>query len=156
MKTMQRKTFMLLITVLTTAALACSLGGATGGDSGDGSGQSDGANSGGGSGAPVLDIAGVGEVELLTPAEGVGIKPLFEWAAVEGVQRYLLILRDANGETYWAWNGSATSIYLGGVSEQPSDDAEGPRLEAGMAWAVFALDSEGEVIASSELRPISP
>jgi hypothetical protein len=75
---------------------------------------------------------------------------------VEGAQRYLLIVRDADNATYWSWTGAATSVYLGGASAQPAEDAAGPRLEAGMAWAVFALDAEGEVIASSELRPISP
>ena len=96
------------------------------------------------------------EVELLTPTEGVGVKPLFEWQAVDGAAWYGLSLRTSTGETYWAWMGPQTSIFLGGVSDQPRENSAGPVLEDGMQWAVVAYDSQDQIIAASSLRPISP
>lgn len=36
------------------------------------------------------------------------------------------------------------------------DDASGPRIGEGYRWAVYALDTDGLLVSSSELRTISP
>ncbi|NOH12362.1 MAG: hypothetical protein HND51_12015 [Chloroflexi bacterium] len=103
-----------------------------------------------------FDLDGIEEIEILTPTEGVGLKPLFEWRPVTGATNYLLVLQDALEQTYWTWRGSSTSIYLGGVATAPPEDAAGPVLQTDMTWAVVALDAGDNVIASSRLRSISP
>ena len=106
--------------------------------------------------ASYLPAMNLPEIEQFTPTTGAGIKPLFEWQAVDGAAWYALVVKNSEGRPYWAWMGTQHSIYLGGVSEQPGEDIAGPRLEEGMQWAVIAYDSQGQVIAASKLRPISP
>lgn len=95
-------------------------------------------------------------VELLTPSSGAGSKPKFEWSSVDGAAQYSLFLQFSDGQPYWSWTGSSTSIYLGGLDSAPPEDAAGPILLEGMSWAVIALDADGNVIASSNLQTISP
>jgi hypothetical protein len=109
-----------------------------------------------GLGESFLPAINLPEIELFTATENAGLKPLFEWAAVEGAAWYALVVKNAEGQTYWAWMGPENSIYLGGTTTQPGDDRAGPRLEPGMSWAVIAYDSEDSLIAASSLRPISP
>lgn len=99
---------------------------------------------------------GLADIELLTPTQGVGIKPKFEWSPVDRAARYALSLRFSDGQPYWAWSGSSTSVYLGGLDSPPPDSAEGPILLDGMSWGVIAFDAGGNVIASSVYRDISP
>ncbi len=105
---------------------------------------------------PYLPFSGLTSIELLTPANGAGEKPLFEWAAVEGAARYSLILQFTDGQPYWAWSGSQTSVYLGGTHSPPAAEAAGPALQPGMAWAVLAFDAQQNIIAASQLQAISP
>jgi len=105
---------------------------------------------------PFIPFAGLTRIELLTPSSGAGEKPLFEWLPIEGASEYSLFLQFPDGQPYWSWLGSATTVYLGGSSSAPSPDAAGPILLDGMSWAVIAFDTQGNVIASSNLQAISP
>ncbi len=96
------------------------------------------------------------EIALLTPASGAGAKPFFEWEPVEGADWYGLVVKTADGQPYWAWMGRQTSIYMGGTSEAPREDAAGPRLIEEMFWAVVAYSADGKVIAASLLQPVAP
>ena len=104
----------------------------------------------------LLPGVNVPEIELLTPTEGVGLKPKFEWKAVDGATVYSLMLKNADGETYWAWMGNTTYIYLGSALTAPPEDSAGPILQPGMSWAVAAYDAEHHLLATSVFRSISP
>jgi len=144
----------LLIAFFLLAVTACSGAptsvGQTGGEDTAASGQDQ------GSGEPFAPFPGVANIELMTATTGAGVKPLFEWSLVDGATRYSLFLQFSDGQPYWSWLGSSTSVYLGGYDTPPSEDAAGPILLDGMSWAVIALDAEGNVIASSKLQSISP
>ena len=107
------------------------------------------------SGEPFLPIAGPA-IDQLTPEQGVGAYPLFEWSAVPDAARYLLFVFDTNGVTYWAWDGTATSVYLGGLYQPPTPGSMGPVLDGPMSWAVIAFDAGGTLLASSATKPIVP
>lgn len=96
------------------------------------------------------------EIELLTPAESAGLKPKFEWKAVEGAASYSLVLFDTDGRTYWAWMGKTTYIYMGSSLTPPPEDSAGPILQPDMRWAVAAYDSEHHLLATSAYRSIAP
>jgi len=81
---------------------------------------------------------------------------LFAWEAVSGTSRYQLYIFDEAGEPYWAWEGTGTQIYMGGTDAQPPNDSSGPSIDAGYTWAVAAYDSDGKILAASEIRSISP
>lgn len=102
-----------------------------------------------------LPIGGT-PIEQLTPESGAGAYPLFEWAAVPDAAFYLLFVFDASGVTYWAWEGMATSVYLGGLDQPPTPGSMGPVLDAPMTWAVVAFDAAENLIASSAKRAIAP
>jgi hypothetical protein len=105
---------------------------------------------------PLIDLPGVEEIALTTPQEGAGVKPQFAWEPLDGAVRYTVVLYTADRKPYWAWDGTATSIYLGGSDTAPRDDSAGPVLSAGMSWAAMAFDGDDRLIGSSVLRPISP
>ena len=102
---------------------------------------------------PGVDVP---EIELLTPTEGAGLKPKFEWKAVDGATVYSLVLKNADGRTYWAWMGKTTYIYLGSSLTPPPEDSAGPVLQPDMLWAVAAYDAEHHLLATSSYRSISP
>jgi hypothetical protein len=96
-------------------------------------------------------------VKLVGPAEhGAGTAPTFRWTAVPGAARYQLFVRDAQGRPIWAWEGTDTSVRLGGLSIDLPAAAPGPRLTPGATWLVLALGADGKVRAVSEVRPASP
>lgn len=99
---------------------------------------------------------GLESVKLLTPVDGAGEKPLFAWEAVSGAGYYQLVVFDEAGKPYWAWEGNGTQIHLGGTQDQPPLESSGPVIESGYSWAVIAYDAQGNVLASSDVRPISP
>ena len=107
-------------------------------------------------GEPFLSVQGIGGINLQTEVQGVGEKPLFVWESVSGANRYQLIVFDETGEPYWAWEGAQTQVYMGGSESQPPADSGGPAIGASYSWAVVAYDANGQIMASSELRPISP
>ena len=100
-----------------------------------------------------LEGLDVPEIEQLTPRSGGGHRPLLEWVPVAGSASYELTFFDQEGFLYWAWTGTETSVYLGGVSAP--DGTPGPAALEGMSWAVVALDQAGSVIAQSKVRSIS-
>ncbi len=108
------------------------------------------------SGEPFLPFSGLTSIQLLTPSSGAGIKPLFEWSPIDGAAQYSLFLQFSDGQPYWTWTGTSTSIYLGGTDSPPPEDAAGPILEDGMSWSIIALDAQGNIIATSALQLISP
>jgi hypothetical protein len=108
-----------------------------------------------GTGGQYLPIGGT-PIEQLTPEQGAGAYPFFEWAAVPEAAFSLLFVFDTNGVTYWAWEGTATSVYLGGLDQPPTPGSMGPVLDAPMTWAVIAFDATDNLIASSAARPIAP
>ncbi|MGH2653976.1 MAG: hypothetical protein ACRDHV_06465 [Actinomycetota bacterium] len=123
-----------------------------------GGGAEDGGSAG--DGGNVDEPIGQGAVEAaieLTapPEEGAGEVPTFEWEPVGGAAGYRLVVLDAEGRAVWAWEGPDTSVALGGVPDRP-EGSEGPVLTPGSTWSVAALDAEGHVLATSELRPASP
>lgn len=108
-------------------------------------------------GEPFLNVPGIGQVSLLTDVQGGGEFPLFTWEPVPGADRYQLVVFDETGEPYWAWEGAQIKVYMGGAAEsQPPADSSGPVVSMGYTWAVVAYNASGQVLASSELRPISP
>jgi hypothetical protein len=92
----------------------------------------------------------------LTPEQGVGAYPLFEWTAVPGAARYMLFVFDVDGVMFWAWEGTATSVYLGGLDQPPTPGSMGPALDVPMSWAVVAFDAGDNLVAGSATRPIAP
>jgi hypothetical protein len=70
--------------------------------------------------------------------------------------QYTLVLYTTDRKPYWAWDGTASSVYLGGSDTAPRDDSAGPVLSTGMSWAVMAFDGDDQLIGCSVLRPISP
>lgn len=107
-------------------------------------------------GEPFLDVPGISQVSLLTDIQGGEEMPLFAWEPVTGAERYQLVVFDEAGEPYWAWEGVQTQVYMGGAESQPPADSDGPVVSAGYTWAVVAYAANGQILASSELRSISP
>lgn len=107
-------------------------------------------------GETYISAPGIESIHLLTDVQRVGDKPLFSWESISDAGRYQLIVFDENGEPYWAWEGTQSQVYMGGSDDQPPADSSGPSIAADYHWAVVAYDSSGQVLASSELRQISP
>lgn len=130
----------LLTLILALAASGC-------GSSGDGSGES--------AGTPI--DASLPSINLKAPAtEGAGEVPAFEWDAVDGAERYRLVVLDGDGQPLWAWNGAETKVNLGGLPGERPEGTPGPVITPGSTWSVAAFDAEGNALAVSELRPVSP
>jgi hypothetical protein len=91
----------------------------------------------------------------LTATEGVGLRPTLAWEPVDGAAAYFLVVKDASGEAYWAWDGSETSVPLGGA-EFPADFGNGPTIGPGYSWSVSAYAVDGAFVAISGDRPVSP
>jgi len=100
-------------------------------------------------------LVGADPVIQLTPKEGAGLRPTLDWEGVEGAGSYFLVVKDDVGAAYWAWEGSETSIPLGGA-EFPQDHGNGPTIGPGFTWSVSAYDVDGTFLAISGDRPVSP
>ncbi len=100
-------------------------------------------------------LVGADPVVRLTPTEGVGVRPTLGWEAVEGADSYFLVVKDEAGVPYWAWEGSESSIPLGGA-EFPEDYGNGPTIGPGYTWSVSAYAADGTFLAISGDRPVSP
>ncbi|MGH2677634.1 MAG: hypothetical protein ACRDHB_04655 [Actinomycetota bacterium] len=102
--------------------------------------------------APTVD----GRIQLVRPVEErAGEVPTFEWRRVDGAAVYRLAVLNADGAVIWAWQGSETSVVLGGVEGRPEGET-GPVLTRGSTWSVLAVDGQGRVVGVSEIRPVSP
>jgi hypothetical protein len=99
----------------------------------------------------------VPKVTLLAPGRtGGGAVPTFKWKKVRGAATYELAVVDKKGQPVWAWQGSATTVNLGGWPGKRPADAPGPVITKGCKWFVAALDDAGTPVAFSGLRPVSP
>ena len=94
-------------------------------------------------------------IELLTAVRTGEIRPLLEWAPIDGATHYLATVYAPDGSPYWTWTGPATSVPVGGEPKL-SDDVPGPSVVGGMTWGVVALDDALVPIASSARQPIEP
>jgi len=100
-------------------------------------------------------LVGADLVIQLTPTQGVGVRPILDWEAVEGAGSYFLVVKDDAGTPYWAWEGSETAVPLGGAAF-PQDYGNGPTIGPGYTWSVSAYAADGTFLAISGDRPVSP
>lgn len=100
--------------------------------------------------------APVDEVKLLTAKQGGGIRPVLRWKPVAGAASYLLVVQDKKGRAYWSWQGTATEVPIGGGEKPSKPGSGGPRIAKGYRWIVSAFGANGELLAISKRRPISP
>ena len=100
-------------------------------------------------------LTGANPVIQITPTEGVGLRPMLSWEAIEDAGSYFLVVKDDAGAGYWAWEGSETSIPLGGAAF-PDDIGNGPTIAAGYTWSVSAYAADGTILAISGDRSLSP
>lgn len=103
----------------------------------------------------IADDIDVPVIEQLTAISGGGSRPMLEWSALDGADRYFVFVNAAAGEIYWAWRTRDTSVPVGGFP-QLDEGAAGPAVSEGMTWVVMALDAESNVVGISPRRPISP
>lgn len=120
---------------------------------GCGSSENDGQE--GSAGTPI--DAGLPALTLIAPeTTGAGEVPAFEWEAVDGAARYRLVVLGGSGEPLWSWNGAETKVNLGGLPGERPEGVSGPVIAADSTWSVVAFDAEGNALAASNLRPVSP
>jgi hypothetical protein len=105
-------------------------------------------------GEPIVDDTA--EIRLLTKSSGGGAHPVLKWKPVAGTASYLVVVRTPGGTPFWTWQGSETSVRLGGGPESAADDTEGAALRTRMVWFVIAFDADRKAIASSVTRRIRP
>lgn len=77
-----------------------------------------------------------------------GERPRFSWKAVGDAVDYALVVQTLKGKPYWAWRGTETTVFLGGVDE-PSKDAGGPLLTKAAQWQVVAYAEDGRIVGAS-------
>jgi len=100
-------------------------------------------NAGEPDGASVTGEAGL---TALGPLEAeVGSVPRFEWSSIEGAVLYRLVVVGPNGPI-WAWEGTKTSVNLGGLTGDRPELMPGPVVEDDTSWSVAAFDTDGNVI----------
>jgi hypothetical protein len=97
-------------------------------------------------------LADLARVELLEPpVAGAGVAPIFSWGAIDGATTYRLTVLGPDGPR-WGWEGPDTSIRYGAVEA----GQRGPVIVPGSWWSVAAVDAAGDILATSDLRPVSP
>jgi len=97
------------------------------------------------------------KVDLLAPpVEGAGEVPEFRWNAVPRAAVYRLAVLGSDGDPIWAWEGTDTSVTLGGVPGERERGEGGPVIVEGSSWSVAAFDAKGAVVAVSVRRPVAP
>jgi hypothetical protein len=100
----------------------------------------------------LLDIPGI---DLLTSEAGGGVRPQLVWEPIDQAFFYNVVVLDPTGRGYWGWEGTVTSVHVGG---EPviTEGLSGPSVISGMTWQVAAYDSELNLIALSHMQPIAP
>jgi hypothetical protein len=88
-------------------------------------------------------------------AADVGSVPTFEWTPIDGAALYRLAVLGPTGPI-WAWEGSATSVNLGGLTGDRPKEMPGPVVLAGTSWSVVALGASDEVLEIIGPIEISP
>lgn len=95
-------------------------------------------------------------VRLLTPlATTTELAPEFSWEPVAGAVTYRLAVLGADGPV-WSWEGGATAVRIGGFTEDRPAGFPGPVIDETTTWSVVALDADGAVVATSDLRSLAP
>jgi len=116
--------------------------------------------SGSGSSAPASKHAPAKRVvpamEISSAPSGGGVRPVLRWKAVAGAKTYRVVVLDAGARPYWAWEGNATSVAVGGGRKPAAKGTGGPRVAAGFSWTVAALDAHAKPLALSDRAPIAP
>ena len=100
-------------------------------------------------------IAGADLIELLTPMNGGGRRPLLEWESIDGAALYFVAIFTETGSSYWAAVTEETKTYVGGPLQIPAGRT-GPNVSDGYTWVVYAEDADGTLLAVSAERPIAP
>lgn len=103
----------------------------------------------------VRTALGIPGLALLTPMSGAGPRPELAWEPVDGAFFYNVVVLDPTGRGYWGWEGTDTSVHVGG---EPviKEGLSGPSVIDGMTWQVSAYDSDQNLIALSHQQPIAP
>ncbi|HEC11055.1 MAG TPA: hypothetical protein ENI86_16055 [Acidimicrobiales bacterium] len=104
--------------------------------------------------SPEQLLAGLPEIELLSPANGGGIRPLLQWEPT-GAALYGVYVYAPDGSLYWAWRGREAEVYVGGAV-RIDPERPGPSITEGMTWSVVAYDADLLPLASSAIIPIAP
>jgi hypothetical protein len=104
---------------------------------------------------PRFDGPSVPRIDVITPPSGGGPRPDLAWEPVPGTELYLVTVFAPSGAPYWGWQGTETSVPVGG-RPRLEPDAAGPSITAGMTWQVTASGPGGEVLASSGRIEITP
>lgn len=105
-----------------------------------------------GSSGEGLDL---GHVALKTPKLKASERPVFVWTRVPKAAMYSLVVYTPDDLPYWAWEGTKTSVPLGGLPRL-APNSPGPRIVKGMSWGVVAYDKSFRPIAQSTTRSIAP
>jgi hypothetical protein len=88
----------------------------------------------------------VAEVESDAVSSG-GEQPTLSWPAVEGAALYSVVVADAEGVSFWGWQGTDLSVTVG-------DGAPDPLVSSDMTWSAVALDAEGAPLWDSGPVPV--
>ncbi len=91
-------------------------------------------------------LADLGTIELVDPAPA-GVRPTLAWQPVAEADHYRVVVLDGDGDPYWAWLGTDTSVPFGGAE---TDDGILASVHEPMTWMVVAVDAEGRTIAISD------
>lgn len=110
-----------------------------------------GISQGGGGLESILDVP---TIELLTP-EASGERPILEWTTVQGADGYRLVVLDAEGAPYWAWQGQTTSAVFGG-GEDEGDGGQLAIVHESMTWSVVAIDGSRSIVGRSAVGVLVP
>lgn len=101
-------------------------------------------------------VAGVDIIQVRSPQGGAaGATPQFRWEQVETAEDYRLVVLGPDGPI-WAWQGTETSVWLGGFTVEPPPGATSLAIVDDTCWSVVARDAEGSILAASALLPITP
>jgi hypothetical protein len=82
-----------------------------------------------------------------------GSNPMLSWAPVDGAVLYRVVVLDPNGDAYWAWSGTETSVPVGGNA---TPTLVGARVYDAMSWQVAAHGADGAPLAMSEPHVLTP
>ena len=58
---------------------------------------------------------------------------MLSWPPVAGAASYRVVILDSGRRPYWAWQGDATSVRVGGAPKRVPRMATGPRVTKGGA-----------------------
>jgi hypothetical protein len=101
-------------------------------------------------------VPGEPEIKLTTRTTDAGPHPILKWKKVRDAEQYQVVVQTPKADPYWMWRGSETRVRFGGGPLDAPKKTEGATLTRKMVWFVYALDAEGDILASSSKRKIAP